>query len=88
VSSAAGYYNFWSNSLSDVRGTLAANTPVDVSEFDADAAPGTPDYENPSDGTFSGITGSLGNYITGLVSDGVNLTSANQCTFAGFTSAS
>jgi hypothetical protein len=80
-----GFYNKYSS----VSGTaLAADVPEDVSESDADAAPGSNDYEDPFDGTFSAITGTLGNYITGLVSVGVNLTGPNSCTFAGFTSSS
>jgi hypothetical protein len=30
----------------------------------------------------------MGHYITGLVSEGVNLNNSGECTFAGFTSAS
>jgi hypothetical protein len=85
VSTVTGFYNSYSSTSG---APLVANTPVDVSEDDADAAPGNSDYEDPYDGTFSGLTGTLSNYITGLVSNGVNLTSANDCTFAGFTSAS
>ena len=87
-SSVAGFWNAFTGNPTTDNQPLAANTPVDVSQSDANALPGVASYRNPYDGTFSAITGSLGNYITGIVSDGVNLTSANDCTFAGFTSAS
>jgi hypothetical protein len=81
---------FWNSYYVQENGTLAANTPVDLdaeTENEPDSPAGTPDYLGPYDGTFSAITGTLSNYITGLASVGVNLTSANGCTFAGFTSA-
>lgn len=87
-STVAGYWNTYSN---QEDATLAANTPVDLdgtSENEPDSPAGTADYRGPYDGTFSAITGTLSNYITGLSSVGVSLTSANGCTFAGFTSAS
>jgi hypothetical protein len=87
-STVPGHWNTFDVPPTGSNQPLVANTPVDVSQQDAIATPGAADYRNPFDGTFSAITATLGNYITGLVSDGANLTSANDCTFAGFTSAS
>ncbi|HWD68756.1 MAG TPA: hypothetical protein VG293_01105 [Solirubrobacteraceae bacterium] len=59
-----------------------------VSNLGAAATPPAVDFEDPYDGTFAAITNTTGNYITGLVSEGVNLNNSGGCTFAGYTSAS
>ena len=85
-STVAGFYNTYD---SQENGALAVDTPVDLdgtTENEPDSPPGTASYRGPYDGTFSAITNGLSNYVTGLVSVGANLTSANGCTFAGYTS--
>ena len=75
----------WENEFNGGNVT-AANTPVDVGASDASAATTSFDIEDASFGAVS--VPSLSNYINGQISDGVNLTPANNCTFAGHTTAS
>jgi len=79
-STVAGYYVLTGGTA--YQFTAGANLWLGLSDS---SAPGTTDFPDPYKGTVAAITATADHYITSLVSLAVNLTSANGCTFAGFT---